>query len=143
MISPNATALPTNEGHRRYRLLVAFLNRRDRFHQWALEIAQQVEVPLITCEPVLAEAAYHIQSSSHVLPLLDSGMIQLRCDLSAALSRLRLLATRYADRNPDLADLCLICLSEDFPHHEIVTVDSDFLVYRRWEREIIPTCRPI
>lgn len=108
--------------------LVAFLNRKDRFHPWALEIAREAEVPLLTCEPVLAEAAYHVQSSSHVL--------------AAALPRVKLLATRYADREPDLADLCLICLSEDFPHHEVVTVDSDFLVYRRWEREIIPTRRP-
>ncbi len=123
--------------------LVAFLNRKDRFHPWALEIAREAEVPLLTCEPVLAEAAYHVQSSSHVLALLDSGLIQLRFDLAAALPRVKLLATRYADRNPDLADLCLICLSEDFPHYEVVTVDSDFLIYRRWEREIIPTRRPV
>jgi predicted nucleic acid-binding protein len=123
--------------------LVAFLNRKDRFHSWALEIVREAEAPLLTCEPVLAEAAYHVQSSSHVLALLESGLIQLRFDLAAALPRVKLLATRYADRNPDLADLCLICLSEDFPHHEVVTVDSDFLIYRRWEREVIPTRRPL
>jgi len=122
--------------------LVAFLNRKDHFHPWALEIAQGIEAPLLTCEPVLAEAAYHVQSSSHVLSLLDSGLIQLQFDLAAALPRVKVLAARYADRNPDLADLCLICLSEDFPHHEVVTVDSDFLIYRRWEREVIPTRRP-
>jgi predicted nucleic acid-binding protein len=97
---------------------------------------------MLTCEAVLAEAAYHLQSSSHVLALLDSGLIEIRFDLAAALPRLEILAKRYADRSPDLADLCLICMSEDFPQHEVVTVDSDFLVYRRWEREIIPTRRP-
>jgi predicted nucleic acid-binding protein len=123
--------------------VVAFLNRKDRFHTWALQIAREIEVPLLTCEPVLAEAAYHVRSSSHVLALLDSGLIKLQFDVAAALPRLTLLAARYADREPDLADLCLICLSEDFPHHEVVTVDSDFLVYRRWEREVIPTRRPV
>jgi predicted nucleic acid-binding protein len=123
--------------------LVAFLNRKDRFHAWALEVAREVEVPLLTCEPVLAEAAYHVRSSSHVLALLETGLIELRFDLAAALPRLKILAMRYADREPDLADLCLICLSEDFPQHEVVTVDSDFVVYRRWERETIPTRRPV
>ncbi len=123
--------------------LVAFLNRRDQFHSWALEVAQQVEVPLFTCEAVLAETAYHVRSSSHVLTLLDSGLIQMRFELTAALPRVKFLAERYADRNPDLADLCLICMSEDLPQHEVLTVDSDFLIYRRWEREIIPTRRPV
>jgi predicted nucleic acid-binding protein len=122
--------------------LVAFLNRNDRFHSWALEIAREAVAPLLTCEPVLAEAAYHVRSSSHVLALLDSGLIQVRFDLATALPRVKLLATRYADRNPDLADLCLICLSEDFPQHDVVTIDSDFLVYRRREREVIPIRRP-
>jgi predicted nucleic acid-binding protein len=122
--------------------VVAFLNRRDRFHAWALEMAREAETPLLTCEAVLAEAAYHIRSSIHVLGLLNSGLIEIRFDLATALPRLEVLAKRYADRSPDLADLCLICMSEDFPQHEVVTVDSDFLVYRRWEREIIPTQRP-
>jgi predicted nucleic acid-binding protein len=122
--------------------LVAFLNRKDRFHSWALEMAREAEVPLLTCEPVLAETVYHLQSAGPVFALLESGLIELRFDLSSALPRLKLLAKRYADRKPDLADLCLICLSEDFPHYEVVTVDSDFVVYRRREREIIPTRRP-
>jgi hypothetical protein len=69
-------------------------------------------------------------------------LIEIRFDLSSALPRLQVLATRYADRNPDLADLCLTCMSEDLPQHQVVTVDSDFLVYRRWDRETIPTRRP-
>ncbi|HEV3270844.1 MAG TPA: hypothetical protein VGZ93_01550 [Candidatus Methylacidiphilales bacterium] len=71
--------------------LVAFLNRKDRFHPWALEIVREAEVPLLTCEPVLAEAAYHVRSSSHILALLDSGLIELRFDLAAALPRVKLL----------------------------------------------------
>jgi predicted nucleic acid-binding protein len=122
--------------------VVAFLNRRDRFHGWALEIAQEIDKPMLTCEAVLAESAYHLQSSSHIRALLDSGLIEIRFDLAAALPRLEILAKRYTDRSPDLADLCLICMSEDFPQHEVVTVDSDFLVYRRWEREIIPIRSP-
>src|SRR5260370_23673658 len=39
--------------------LVAFGNRRDRYHAWALELANRITDPLLTCEPVLAETVFH------------------------------------------------------------------------------------
>jgi predicted nucleic acid-binding protein len=38
--------------------LVAFANRGDRHHGWAVRVAESVTEPLLTCEPVLAEAAF-------------------------------------------------------------------------------------
>jgi hypothetical protein len=52
------------------------------------------------------------------------------------------LAKRYKDRKPDLADLCLIRMSELHPKHSIITVDEDFRVYRRNKREVIPMISP-
>jgi hypothetical protein len=53
------------------------------------------------------------------------------------------LAERYRDRLPDLADLCLIRLSELYPRHTVLTVDrEDFVIYRRNKRETIPICTP-
>ena len=44
---------------------------------------------------------------------------------------------------PDLADLCLIRMSEIYPKHSVITVDAeDFRVYRRNKREIIPMISP-
>jgi len=42
----------------------------------------------------------------------------------------------------DLADLCLIRMSELYPHHTLITVDADFRVYRRNKREAIPVLCP-
>jgi hypothetical protein len=47
--------------------LVAFGNRRDQYHSWAVELAARVTEPLLTCDAVLAEAAFHLGSSSLVL----------------------------------------------------------------------------
>jgi hypothetical protein len=59
------------------------------------------------------------------------------------LTQLRVLADRYADRRPDLADLCLIRMSELYPHHSVLTVDrADFRVYRRNKRDAIPLICP-
>jgi predicted nucleic acid-binding protein len=123
--------------------LVAFANRADRHHEWALSVARQVSEPLLTCEAVLAEAAFHLRSVSLVLAMIDSGLVTIAFDCRAHLVHLAQLARRYADRHPDLADLCLIRLSELHPHHSVITVDvEDFRVYRRNKREAIPLICP-
>ncbi len=123
--------------------IVAFGNRNDRHHAWAVEVASQLTEPLLTCESVLAEAAFHLQSSGYVLELVEEGLLRPAFDLSQNLAQLAALARRYRDRNPDLADLCLIRMSELYPRHPVLTVDeSDFRIYRRNKREVIPLLPP-
>jgi predicted nucleic acid-binding protein len=123
--------------------LVAFANRADEHHQWAVSIAGQVTEPLLTCEPVLAETAFHLRSVRLVLAMIREGLITLAFQCDDHWPQLEALAARYADRHPDLADLCLIRLSELFPEHRVITVDrEDFRVYRRNKREIIPLICP-
>jgi len=123
--------------------LVAFGNRRDSHHAWALEIAQRVTEPLLTCEAVLAETAFHLGASRLVLSFIEDGLVQPAFRLADHMPRLAELAARYADRSPDLADLCLIRLSELHPKHPVITTDvEDFKVYRRGRREAIPLIHP-
>ena len=125
-------------------LLVAFANRADRHHEWARQVAAQVSDPLLTCEAVLAETAFHLADARLVLAMIDKGLIALAFDCRDHLPQLAALAQRYADRHPDFADLCLIRLSELHPRHRVITTDEqDFRVYRRNKREVIPLiCLP-
>jgi uncharacterized protein len=123
--------------------LVAFANRRDRHHDWAVSIAEQVTDPLLTCEAVLAEAAFHLRDSELVLAMVREELIRPALNVVDELPQLEELAHRYRDREPDLADLCIIRLSEMFPAHSVITVDVlDFRVYRRNRREKIPLVTP-
>jgi predicted nucleic acid-binding protein len=123
--------------------LVAFANRNDAHHEWAAGLAARVTEPLLTCEAVLAETAFHLQSVSLVLAMIETKLIALAFDCTDHLPHLVALAKRYADRNPDLADLCLIRMSELYPRHSVITVDrDDFRVYRRNKREAIPLICP-
>ncbi len=123
--------------------LVAFANRNDRHHQWAVGVAEQVSEPLLTCEAVLAETGFHLRSVSVVLAMLQEGLIALAFDCREHIPQLAALARRYADRQPDLADLCLVRMSELYPGHSVLTVDrTDFRVYRRNKREAIPLICP-
>jgi uncharacterized protein len=124
-------------------LLVGFANRRDRHHRWAVSIAEQVEEPLLTCEAVLAEAVFHLRSAAVVFEMLSEGFVTLAFNCAEHLMQLQALAKRHSDRHPDLADLCLIRMSELYPKLPVITVDrEDFRVYRRNKREMIPLICP-
>ena len=123
--------------------LVAFANRRDTYHSWALEIAQRVTEPLLTCEAVLAETAFHLSSVSLVMAFATEGLVRVEFRLNDHVRRIEELAERYADRCPDLADLCLIRMSELHPKLPVITIDvADFRIYRRGRREAIPLIYP-
>ena len=123
--------------------LVAFARASDMHHDWAVGLASRVTEPLLTCEAVLAETAFHLRSVSLVLAMLAEGLITVAFNCSDHLPRLGQLARAYADREPDLADLCLIRMSELYPRHSVITVDrEDFRVYRRNKREAIPLICP-
>jgi predicted nucleic acid-binding protein len=123
--------------------VVAFLNRSDRHHSWADEIARQISEPLLTCEAVLAETIFQVESAGEVLGLVQEGFLQVSFDLRKNVDEVVELARRYQDRVPDLADLCLIRMSELYEGFSVLTVDErDFRVYRRNRRDTIPIVCP-
>jgi hypothetical protein len=74
---------------------------------------------------------------------MNEGLVALAFDCHEHLVQLTWLADRYSDRKPDLADLCLVRMSEFFPRHSVITVDrTEFRVYRRNKREAIPLLCP-
>ena len=123
-------------------LLVALARENDQFHEWAIEVAQHVSWPVLTCEAVLAETAFHLRSSQRVMGMVRDNVVRIAFDCTGHAEALYELATRYADRHPDLADLCLIRMSELYPRYTLITVDEDFRVYRRNKREAIPLLCP-
>ena len=123
--------------------LVAFANRTDRHHDWATGLAAQVTAPLLTCEAVLAETAFQLGSLPLVLAMVREGLVEIAFAANDHQERLATLAERYRDRQPDFADVCLIRMSELHPKHPVITVDrTDFQIYRRHRREVIPTVFP-
>jgi uncharacterized protein len=123
--------------------IVAFGNRDDSHHAWAKQVARKLTEPLLTCEAVLAEAAFHLRSSAYVLSLVVDEMLQVEFDMAENMVQLVELAGRYLDQQPDLADLCIIRMSERYPKHTVITTDQrDFRVYRRNKREAIQILCP-
>lgn len=121
-------------------LIVALLFRNDPYHRWAVEGFRD-HSPFFTCDAVLAEAASFCPDPVAVLKLVTRGDLIVDPDFSLAVeaSHLAVLASKYADRPMDLADACLVRMSELHSKSRIWTVDrSDFSTYRRMGKRAIP-----
>jgi uncharacterized protein len=127
--------------------IVAFLSRRDRYHDWAVGALAAVPPPLLTCEAVLSEAVYlvggAIGGAERVLELVERGVVALPFRLDAEVAAIKALLKRYQDVRIDLADACLIRMTEIHADSVVMTLDSEFRdVFRRRGRQAIPTIMP-
>jgi len=126
--------------------LVAVINRGDRFHEWARTRFGQIAPPLLTCEAVLAEACYllraHPGGSEAVLEFVQRGLVKTAFRLEEQAGPVRKLISKYATVPMSLADACLVRLSEVESQGVILTLDSDFHIYRRHGRQTIPLIAP-
>lgn len=126
--------------------LVAFINRRDRFHQWARGEWDTIEPPLLTCEAVLAEACFLLQNvyggKETVISLVNTGVVHVPFRLNEEVVRIGELLTRYQSVPMSLADACLVRMSEQYSGSSVLTMDSDFLIYRKNRNEIVPVIMP-
>lgn len=126
--------------------LVAFLNRRDRYHDWARAQWENTATPLFTCEAVLAESCHLLRQlpggSPAVIELLTRGVIAVPFRLQDDAPAVGKLLSRYADIPMSLADACLVRMSEHHGESTVLTLDKDFRIYRRHGRQVIPALTP-
>jgi uncharacterized protein len=128
--------------------LVAFFDRSDAHHEWAKEQWAQAPVPMLTCEPVLAEAVYLLREHASlpgekVLALFERKVITSPFSLETHAGPVAHLLEKYHDQGMQLADACLVRMSELKRDCRVFTLDQqDFQVYRRFERKVIPLLTP-
>ncbi len=126
--------------------IVAFLNKNDRYHDWAQTQFALVYPPLISCESVVSEACYLLRNykdgARNVLELLQRELIILPFDLQGESSSIRKLLEKYSSVPMSLADACLVRLSEQISGSAVCTLDNDFRIYRKNKRNVIPLIIP-
>lgn len=126
--------------------LVAALRRRDRHHEWARAHFDAATRPFVSCEAVISEAVFLLERAGGgkdaLFGLLERGIVVVRYAFESELTETLRLLRRYSDTPMSFADACLVRMSE---HHEsavVFTTDSDFRLYRRNGRQIIPLIIP-
>jgi uncharacterized protein len=126
--------------------LVSFLVSGLQDHLWTCQQWKMLRPPLLTCEPVLTEAAFLLrregEDADALFALLERGVIRIALDVQEQQADLRALMRRYRNRPMSLADACLVRLSELHADGEVFTLDSDFRIYRRHGNKVIPALMP-
>jgi|SRR5579871_100683 len=124
--------------------LIALLHRRDRHHRWAADQGERNPPPWATCEAVISEAAHVLgragQRSLTALLQRDALVCSFRFaeNQDAVLGLLE----KYASVPMSFADACLVRMTEILDEPLLLTADSDFRIYRRHGRRVVPCVLP-
>jgi uncharacterized protein len=126
--------------------LVALISQDDRNHRYAKEIFSNIFSPLLTCEAVIVEACFLLRNlhrgQEAVFNLIDRQVIQIVFDLASESQQVQALMQRYDSVPMSVADACLVRIAELYPDSTILTLDSDFLIYRKNRNQTIPVKMP-
>ncbi len=126
--------------------LVAYLAGDEQYHAWATLQFTQHDGPLVTCEAVMSEAWFLLRHLPRHLArlraMLADGVFDLSFHLEDEAAAVSKLMDRYDNVPMSLADACLVRLSEIHPKIPLLTLDSDFRIYRRHGRQMIPVIAP-
>jgi hypothetical protein len=119
-------------------LLLAALDKRDPFHDWGVR-EFFANAPFVTCDAVLVELSYHLNGAILGMKLVERGDLILDFNLAAETKSVLDLLHKYRDRKMELADACLVRMTELNSQCKIWTVDrADFSVFRRHGRQTVP-----
>lgn len=125
---------------------MAFLDRAERHHRWAVQRVAELEAPLLVCEPVLAEAMFLLGRSATaqdaLLSLLENGALRVALHVDEHVPAIRALHLKYRDRPMSLADACIVRMAEMHERHCVWTLDSDFTIYRKHGTEPLVVLQP-
>ena len=120
---------------------LALANRRDRWHEKAVEVTRSLRDPLAVTWPVLTEASHLIASRLGVdAQLLFLEQVAARVQVHeidvARLPEMRVLMATYRSLPMDLADASLVLAAMDLADGRVLSTDvRDFATYRWKERQ--------
>jgi hypothetical protein len=121
--------------------LIAFLIPKDKFHSWAVSQFSQITSPVLTAEAVITEACFLAQrvhnGQETILSLIKQGHINLSFSLDQEIEAIEKLMKCYSLVPMSLADACLVRMSEIYEDSLILTLDSDFKIYRKHRNQTI------
>jgi uncharacterized protein len=125
---------------------VALHCRDDRHHSWARAQFAQITGPLLSCEAVVAETCFLLARGGHdpakALALVTRGVVKIGMALGDEIAAVQGLFERYDNVPASLADACLVRMSEQHAQCRVFTLDTDFHIYRRHGRRVIPLLTP-
>jgi predicted nucleic acid-binding protein len=119
--------------------LVAYYNQGDKWHTTTKKFFEIFKGKLITSEPVSTEVMWLLSSDWRVqnefLSDLYNELYQIRPLIPADFKYIAELNEKYKDLPGDFADLSIVAISERLGIQNVVSLDSDFDVYRQYRKK--------
>ena len=115
-------------------VIVALLDRSERYHSQCVEVLSDLTGALVTCEAAIAEACYLLRdlrtAPEAVVSNVGSGVFQIPIRLADQAASVEKLLRKYRDVPMGLADACLVDLADRLDTGRVLTLDRDFEIYR-------------
>ena len=115
--------------------LVAILSATDQYHEVCLKTVQNLRGPLLTCWPVITEAAWLLKSTpvafERLLRSTSGGVVEILPVAGKEAAGVAEIMKKYGSLRPQFADAVLVYLAARENIRTIFTLDRrDFSVYR-------------
>jgi uncharacterized protein len=121
--------------------LIALFNKNDKYHEKIKEFIKNYKGLLTTSWPVITEVChmldFNINAQIDFLKWVKLGGLKVEDIETEEIDKIIKLSEKYSDIPMDLADATLIIISERLGIQEIITIDSDYYIYRTTEREML------
>ena len=121
--------------------LIALFNKSDKYHEKIKEFIKNYTGLLTTSWPVITEVChmldFNINAQIDFLKWIKLGGLKVEDIETEEIDKIIKLSEKYSDIPMDLADATLVVISERLGIKEIITIDSDYYIYRTTEREML------
>ena len=117
--------------------LVSVYDRQEPYHRQCMAVLDQLNQPLVTCEPVVTEAIHLLRqlagAPQAILASIRERQLEIPFQLAHGVEEVLGRFNKYRDKPADFADACLIAMADQLDTGDILTLDRDFKHYR-WRR---------
>lgn len=119
--------------------LIALFDKDDRFHQQVIAFLKSFKGELITTWSVITEVShmldFSLKAQLDFLKWVHIGGVRLYDITQEDLEEIIQMMTKYGDIPMDLADASLMYIANREKIHNIVSIDSDFDIYRTLKKQ--------
>ncbi len=119
--------------------IIALFDKDDQYHQKVMGFMEGFEGRLISTWPVLTEVSYMLdfnkQTQLDFIDWVGEGGIELYNLEQWQLIKVREIVEKYCDLPADFADASLLVAAQAKNLDEIISLDSDFNIYRLSNRD--------
>lgn len=121
--------------------LIALFDKNDKYHPFVLSFLKEFKGALITSWPVITEVCHLLDFNQETqldfLRWIYAGGVEVKNLPLRSFERIIELVHRYSSLPMDLADASLIYLAEDEGIQNVVSLDTDYYVYRTKKKKAL------